>query len=155
MSTQNSLPRQLIAAVASDAQQTGWFQSVDTAEPKSAPSTDGHFATWVMKLSPSNSTSDLVSTAVRFELAGCIYVNMLREPQGDIDGDIMAAGWDLIARYSAGFTLGGLVREVDLLGEEGEPLSIQFGYVTIDKRIYRIAALTIPLIVDYAFDQGA
>lgn len=153
MSSVNSFPRSVIQAVASDAQQTGWFQSVETNEPKSAPASDMHYAVWAMSVDPVKS-SGLISSSMRIELAGVVYVNMLRDPQGDIDADMMAAGWDLMARYSGSFTLGGLVREVDLLGSEGAPLAIKFGYVGIDKRLHRIAALTIPLICDDVFDQG-
>lgn len=153
MSFDNTLPRQIIMAAASDAQQTGWFESVETNEPKSAPHTDKHYALWVMSANPVTSSS-IISTSMRIELAGRFYSDMLQEPQGEIDANLMAIGWDLMERYSSGFTLGGLIRDVDLLGSEGAPLSIRFGYVTIDKRLYRIADLTIPLIVNDVFDQA-
>lgn len=152
MSTPTSFVTTLISAVASDAQQTGWFESVGTEEPKSAPTSNIHFATWLMNAKPVK--GDLVSTSFRIELAGRIYMNMLREPTGNIDGELSSTGWDLLGRYSSGFTLGGLIREVDLLGEHGEPLSIQFGYVNIDHRLFRIADVTIPLIADDCFDQA-
>lgn len=153
MSTPTSFVTTLISAVASDAQVTGWFQSVGTEEPKSAPTTEIHFATWLMKASPVR-TSGLISTSFRIELAGRIYMNMLREPTGNIDGELSSTAWDLLGRYSSGFTLGGLIREVDLFGAEGEPLAVQFGYVNIDHRLFRIADLTIPLIADDCFDQA-
>jgi hypothetical protein len=153
MSNPTNFVTTLIAAVASDAQQTGWFESVGTEEPKSAPGAKVHFATWLMNAKPAR-TSDLVSTSFRIELAGRIYMNMLREPTGTIDGDLASAGWDLLGRYSGAFTLGGLIREVDLLGEHGEPLAVQFGYVNIDHQLFRIADVTIPLIADDCFDQA-
>lgn len=154
MSTPTSFVNTLIQAVASDAQQLAWFESAGTEEPKSAPSANMHFAVWLMNAKPAR-TSDLVSTSFRIELAGRIYLNMLREPTGNIDADLAAAAWDLLGRYSSGFTLGSLIREVDLLGEHGEPLGVQFGYVTIDHRLYRIADVVLPLICDDVFDQGA
>jgi hypothetical protein len=150
----DSYPEQLLNACASEAQGTGWFQAVETFEPKSAPTADFHYCIWMMRADPVKS-SGLASSSFRIELAGRIHVNMLREPQGDIDGDISAAAWDLLAGYSGGFTFGGLVREVDLLGSEGDPLALRFGYVSIDKRLFRIADLTIPLICNDVFDQGA
>lgn len=154
MSTPTNFVTTLIAAVASDAQQTGWFESVGTEEPKTAPTSAIHFATWLMKASPVK-TSDLVSTSFRIELAGRIYINMLREPTGTIDSELSSTAWDLFGRYSSGFTLGGLIRQVDLFGAEGEPLAVQFGYVNIDHRLYRIADVTIPLIADDCFDQAS
>jgi hypothetical protein len=154
MSTPNGLPKQIIQVVASTAQASGWFQAVETFEPKSAPTADIHFCTWATDVKPIDSSS-IVSTSLRIELAGRIHINMLRDPIGDIDSDIMAAGWDMFLLFSAGFTLGGIVREVDLLGSEGDPLSLRFGYVPIDKRLFRVADFTIPIIVSDAFDQGS
>ncbi len=148
----NSLPRKLLDAVASAAAACGWCQSAQTFEPKSAPMEDFHFAVMMMNATPAR--SGLISTTFRIELACRIYVSMLREPQDSIDPDITAAAWDLMSMYSSGFTLGGLVREVDLLGESGEPLDLKFGYIGIDKRLYRIAEITLPVIVSDVFVQG-
>lgn len=153
MTADNSLPRKLLDAIASAAMSNGWCQSAETFEPKSAPMSDFHFAVVMMNATPYH--SGLTSTTFRIELACRIYVSMLREPQASIDPDITAAAWDLIQSYSAGFTLGGLVRNVDLLGESGEPLDLKFGYIGIDKRLYRIAEITLPVIVSDVFTQGA
>lgn len=153
MTADNSLPGRLLTAVADAAAKSGWCQSAQTFEPKSAPQSDFHFAVTMMNASPTH--SGLISTTFRIELACRIYVSMLREPQDSIDPDITAAAWDLIQSYSSGFTLGGLVRNVDLLGESGEPLDLKFGYIGIDKRLYRIAEITLPVIVSDVFTQGA
>jgi hypothetical protein len=152
MTADNSLPRRLLDAVASKAAQCGWCRSAETFEPKSAPQSDFHFAVTMMSASPH--LSGLISTTFRIELACRIYVSMLREPQSSIDPEITAAAWDLMTMYSSGFTLGGLVREVDLLGESGEPLGLKFGYIGIDKRLYRIAEIVLPVICNDVFDQG-
>jgi hypothetical protein len=46
-----------------------------------------------------------------------IYSNMLQEPQDAIDPQVCDAADDFMGRVSGGFTLNGLVRDVDLLGE--------------------------------------
>ena len=149
----NSLPAKLLNAIASAAAQCGWCQSSETFEPKSAPMSDFHFAVTMMNATPAR--SGLISTSFRIELACRIYVSMLREPQASIDPEITAAAWDLMSMYSSGFTLGGLVEQVDLLGESGEPLDLKFGYIGIDKRLYRIAEITLPVIANDVFTQGA
>jgi len=153
MSADNSLPGRLLTAVADAASECGWCKSAETFEPKSAPQSDFHFAVCMMNATPTH--SGLNSTTFRIELACRIYVSMLREPQASIDPEITAAAWDLMSMYSAGFTLGGLVRQVDLLGESGEPLDLKFGYINIDKKLYRIAEITLPVIVNDVFTQGA
>lgn len=154
MTADNSLPGRLLVAVADAAAQCGWCKSSETFEPKSAPQSDFHFAVCMMNATPTR-RSGLISTTFRIELACRIYVSMLREPQSSIDPDITAAAWDLMQSYSAGFTLGGLVQQVDLLGESGEPLDLKFGYIGIDKHLYRIAEITLPVICNDVFDQGA
>lgn len=153
MTADNTLPGRLLDAVASAAGQCGWCQSFETFEPKSAPQTEFHFAVTMMSAAPYH--SGLVATTFRIELACRIYVSMLRKPQSSIDPEITAAAWDLMTSYSSGFTLGGLVREVDLLGESGQPLDLKFGYIGIDKHLYRIAEITLPVIADDVFQQGA
>jgi hypothetical protein len=65
----------------------------------------------------------------------------------------MVAMTGLIGAYSADFTLGGSVRNIDLLGEYGEKLGAQAGYITIGGVMYRIMTLTIPCIVNDMWEQ--
>lgn len=153
MTADNRLPRRLLDAVASSAAECGWCKSSETFEPKSAPQSDFHFAVCMMNATPTR--SGLASTTFRIELACRIYVSMLREPQDSIDPEITAAAWDLIQSYSSGFTLGGLVSQVDLLGASGEALDLKFGYINIDKHLYRVAEITLPVICNDVFTQGA
>jgi hypothetical protein len=80
---------------------------------------------------------------------------MTREPQDDIDTDILNATDLLMNEYSGDFELGGNVREVDLLGEFGDSLSSQAGYVTIGGTMFRVMTITLPVIVNDAWNQVA
>lgn len=151
MSLTNSLPQQVIEAVAGHALASGWFDKVNQHEPKSAPGNGLTAAVWVQELSPA--ASGLNMTSVRFELSVRIYSNMLADPQDMIDPNLMAAAWDLWAAYSAHFALGGLVESVDLLGKDGSPLGGQAGYVQQDNRLYRVFTITLPVKINDAFDQ--
>lgn len=151
MSGANNLPQQVIEAVASHAMRSGWFDKVNQTEPKAAPGNGLSAAVWVQGMRPAS--SGLASTSVRFELSVRLYSSMLAEPQDQIDPNLMAAAWDLFAAYSAGFTLGGLVESVDLLGKDGNPLESDAGYVEIDRRLYRVITITLPVKINDAFDQ--
>jgi regulator of RNase E activity RraA len=59
----------------------------------------------------------------------------------------------LMEAYTGDFTLDGLVREVDLLGQHGVPLSCLAGYLTIDKKMMRVVDINVPLIVSDAWSQ--
>jgi hypothetical protein len=153
MSAPNSLPKQVIEAVATHGLRAGQFDQFLQHEPKSAPGTGVSAAVWLNSLRPAS--SGLVSTSVRMELTVRIYVNMLMEPQDEIDPVMMSATWDLVTAYSGpGFTLGGLVQKVDLLGEDGDPLQVEFGFVAIDRTMYRIADILLPVKINDAFDQA-
>ena len=83
-----------------------------------------------------------------------IYSNALQESPDLIDTNVIKAADALTTAYSGDFTLGGAVRDVDLLGMYGSPLRWLAGYVTINSTIYRCMDLTLPLIVNDLWSQA-
>jgi hypothetical protein len=53
-----------------------------------------------------------------------------------------------MAALSGDFTLNGQVRNVDILGESGERLRAQPGFVEQDGKYFRIAELTLPVVIN-------
>lgn len=144
----------LIGAVRDHALTTGLFERVNGHEPKNAPGNGLTAAVWVQDIGPVLS-SGLAKTSARLALNVRIYSSMLQEPQDAIDPNIVSAVDDLFTAYSSDFELGGNVRCVDLLGMAGAPLSAQAGYLEQDKKLFRVMTITLPLIVDDAWDQVA
>lgn len=144
----------ILAAVESHALASGRFDRVNRHEPKSAPGNGLSAAIWVQSLRPVATASGLASTSARLELSERVYVGMLAEPQDDIDTRILEAIDTLMAAYSGDFDLGGLVRNVDLLGEHGDPLSADAGYLEQDKKLYRVMVITLPLIINDLWGQA-
>jgi len=144
----------IVAAVRSHAAATGHFERVITHEPKSAPGNGLMCAIWWQDLRPVAAASGLVATSVRLELQVRAYQNMLAEPQDDIDTDLLEAIDALWAAYSGDFTLGGLVRDVDLLGAHGDPLSATAGYLTLDNKLFRVGDIVLPLIINDLYPQA-
>lgn len=143
-------------ALVSHAQSTGLFETVNKHEFKNAPANGGlHGNVWFQSLQPAAGKSGLAATTVRLEFRFRLYGSMLQEPQDDIDSDMVEALDQLLAAYSADFTLDGLVREVDLLGEAGVPLGAESGYLTIGSSMMRVIDITIPLIINDAWTQVA
>ena len=141
-------------ALVSDAASTGYFARINTHEPKNAPPAGGLTAAiWAQNIRPHR--SGLASTTVRVEWRLRIYKNMLAQPADAIDPEMLDATTELMARYSLGFTLGGLVRSVDLLGEAGPALSAQAGYLSLGTSMQRVMDITLPVIINDAFTQGA
>lgn len=144
----------LVNAAVSHAQTLGLFEGGTTHEPKSAPGSGRRWAIWLRRVGPAPGGSGLISTTGRVELTVRVYQNMLAEPQDEIDADMAAAIDALFVAYSGDFTLGGLAREVDLLGEYGAPLSGEAGYLPQDGRLYRVFDIALPLIVNDLWEQA-
>lgn len=145
----------ILAAVVSHAKATGKFERVIGHEPKSAPGNGLTCAAWAQPITPVSEASGLAATTVRLELAVRTYLNMLADPQDDIDIRSLEAVDALMAAYSGDFELGGQVRSVDLLGAHGEPLAVTPGYIELDSKLFRAFTITLPLIVNDLWTQAA
>ena len=155
MSFDQAAVNALMAGVESIALKTGVFRRVNTHEPKSAPGTGLTLAIWADSILPIPAASGLSSTSGYVVLNARAYGNMLAKPEDDQDPRLMTAATTLIGAYSADFTLGGLVRNIDLLGEYGFRLGAQAGYVTIGGSVYRIMTTTVPCIVNDMWTQSS
>lgn len=147
----------IIDAVVSHALASGRFGAVNGHEPKSAPDTGigrPAAAVWAQSIEPARGQSGLHLTSIRLVLNVRIYESMLAEPQDAIDPAIIDAADALMAAYSGDLTLGGIVREVDLLGQVGIPLSAQAGYMHQDNKMFRVFTITLPLICDNVWEQA-
>ncbi|SRR5260370_1264568 len=140
--------------VISHALKLGVFDKVANHEPKNAPG-NGLFASiYAQEIDPLPDISGLAATSGRVAFHIRIETNMLQEPQDDIDGQILTAATTLMGEYSGNLSLGGTVRNVDLLGAHGEALSARAGYLDIDKKLYRVLVVTLPVIINDLWVQS-
>jgi len=140
-------------AMQSHALKSGYFERVNKHEPKNAPPSGLSAAIWVDYLGPAESGLASTSTVVRFNVR--IYQNMISEPQDAIDPSVLTATAALMEDYSGDFTLGGNVRNVDLLGMTGTPLEARAGYINQDGQMMRTMTITVPAIVNDQWSQAA
>ena len=153
MSFDQAAVQALTDALTSKAAATGAFRRVNAHEPKSAPGSGLTLAVWADSIEPVAQASGQASTSGVVTYMARAYGNMLTKPEDDVDPRLMAAGSTLIGAYSADFTLGGLCRNVDLLGAYGRKLGGQAGYVTIAGSTYRIFTVTVPCVMDDLWEQ--
>ncbi|MBC2903141.1 hypothetical protein [Streptomyces cupreus] len=140
----------------SHAMATGLFGQVLDHEPVSAPGNGLSAAFWVSRIGPVPAGSGLASTTARLELMGRLFLPADTEPQGGVDVDLTGAADALLTAYTGDFDFGGTVRNVDLLGAHGTSLSAVFGYTSFTGgTTYRVATLTIPLIINNVWGQVA
>lgn len=145
----------IVAAVESHAESLGVFERVVTSEPKNAPGNGVSCAIWLDQIGPVSGASGLASMSSRLVLMVRVMKPFLSQPYGQIDTDMLTAVDALMRSYSTGFTLGGLVRNVDLFGQFGIALAGRAGYVGIDKSMFRIVDVTLPLVINDLWDEVA
>jgi PKD repeat protein len=143
----------ITAAIETHALASGRFETVNGHEPKSAPGLGITAAVWFQSIEPAPAASGLAATTIRLVMNIRITTNMLAEPQDGIDPNIVSAVDALMAAYSGDFTFGGQVRNVDLLGQTGQPMRADAGYLTQDNRSYRAVVITLPLICNDVWEQ--
>ncbi|MFJ4682057.1 hypothetical protein [Streptomyces sp. NPDC088789] len=136
----------LLNEIVSHAMASGHFERVNAHEPENPPGYGLTCAIWSNRITAIRS-SGLDSITARVEVTVRIMSPMF-DPPDAIDPTVIAAVDDLCAAYSGDFTLGGLVRHVDLLGAHGTPLDVRAGYLQQDGMKYRVMDITLPLIVN-------
>jgi hypothetical protein len=145
----------ILARIVSHAQTLGVFERVNQHEPKNSPGTGITCAIWAQAIGPYPAGSSIVSTTGRIVFNVRLYTSMLMEPQDAIDPGLVTACDLLMTAYSGDFELGGTVKNIDLLGESGTPLSATAGYINIDNKNYRVITILLPLIVNDIWAQAA
>ena len=134
--------------------ESGYFTSVNSHEPTSAPAgLDMFAAVWCQLIKPVPARSGLNKTSGMLIYNLRMYTNQM-EDQDYIDPQMLRATSDLMRRYSGRFALGGLICAIDLLGAYDIPLSAVAGYLQLGTTKYRVMTLTIPMIVDNLFTQA-
>ncbi|MER7222635.1 hypothetical protein [Streptomyces rubradiris] len=140
----------------SHAQATGLFGTVLSHEPVSAPDSGLTAAFWVSRIGPTPTGSGLTATTARLEIMARVFEPADTEPQDSVDMDLVGAVDALLTAYSGDFEVGGNARMIDLLGAYGTALQATFGYTSFaGGTTFRIATLTIPLIINDVWGQAA
>lgn len=146
---------QVFAAVETHVLQSGWFDSVNTVEPKNLSGNGVHCGIWVQDIEALQGASGLKTSSALLTFNVRCFSSMLQEPQGSIDPNLLKAVSSLMRKFHGNFDFGlhPLVRNVDLLGEFGIPLRARAGYLTIAKVMYRIMTITLPIVINDVWEQ--
>lgn len=149
--------KDLVDAVVSHAMTLGYFDRVNTHEPKNSPGNGLSCSVWFSEIEAIRG-SGLNSTSVRIALNIRIMTSMIAEPQDSIDPNLAEALSALVQAYHEDLKLDNVpgldVRQIDVLGAYGNPLRAQAGYIEQDRKIYRLFDITLPIIANDVWDQS-
>lgn len=146
----------LIDEIVSYALGSGRFESINGHEPKNSPGTGVTGAVWMGPLMPIKK-SGLAATSYCLSLMFRVYMDFKSQPFDSIDPTVTSAIIDMMSYVTGDFSFQslGFVRNVDLIGQPdvSDGLTAIPGYVEIDRVIYRIVTLTIPVVINDMFVQ--
>ncbi|MDN3244160.1 hypothetical protein [Streptomyces sp. ZSW22] len=141
----------LLNAVVSHAMASGHFARVNQHEPENAPGQGLTCAVWADRITAIRSSGlNSVSTLVSFNVR---IFTLMFDPPDAIDPTMIEAVDALCAAYTGDFTLGGLVRQIDVLGAYGQPLDVRAGYLQQDGTRYRVMDIVLPCIVNDLWEE--
>lgn len=143
-------------ALISHALASGHFVNVNAVDVGSAPTNEGLSGVlWPRRVTPAPGRSGLASTSVVMTFVMRLFHSSQSDPLGQIDPRMIDATDALLNAYSGDFTLGGIVAEVDLLGQFGETLRSDSGWLDMgDDGKFRIVDITIPLVINDVWTQS-
>lgn len=144
----------ILDGVTSHALTSGYFEQVNQHEPKNAPGLGLTAAVWVDRIDTVRS-SGLDSTSVRLLFNVRLYTGAEQEPADAIDPNLMTALDALMRAYVGDYTLGGLIREVDVRGTHGIGLEARAGYLQQDAALLRVMTIALPVIVNDLWEEVA
>lgn len=143
----------ILTAVESHAMGLGQFERVNKHEVANAPGAGITVEIWVQRIGPVRS-SGLASTSALLLLNVRLRMPALL-PDDYIDPAMTTACSDLMGAYSGEFELGGLVRDVDLFGENGTPLQAVAGWLPQDGSLFRVYTVDLPLVINDIWNQAS
>jgi hypothetical protein len=125
----------------------GYFKSSQIGEPKNPPTQALHAAVFMGEVSQimvfaGGETRERHTVTVR------VYDNAFAEPAEDVELEMARAVNALVNDIVGDADLGATIMSVDVAGMHGAPLSVRWGHVDVGGTMFRIADITLPLIVD-------
>ncbi|MEU3527566.1 hypothetical protein AB0E62_27470 [Streptomyces sp. NPDC038707] len=145
----------ILDAAISHASASGYFDAVNGHEPiHPSPSGGLTAGVWVDRVTPVRS-SGLDSVTALVVLNVRLYTSAQQLPLDAIDPAMVAAVDALCTAYAGDFTLGGLVRQVDIFGTYGQSLDVRAGYLPQDGALQRVMTIWLPCIVNDLWEEAA
>jgi hypothetical protein len=141
--------RALFTAIQSMAQELGIFEGVDLHDPWSPPGSRLFCSINLGTIRPVLS-SGLAAVSGQVALIIRIWSSAIQKPLDNIDPEVLAATCSLMGALAGGFTLGGTVRDVDVMAMSAQP-----AYVDFEGKPFRVVEISLPIVINDMFSEAA
>lgn len=142
--------------VLSHVKATGVFRHVAGHEISSAPPEALTAALWVAYLGPAPSGASATSALLVLNVRVYHPMRFQSRDQADaMEPRILVGASAVMGRLLGDLTLGGTVRSIDSRGMSGRRLEALSGYDNMDNKWVRFMSVTVPIIINDAWEEGA
>ena len=141
----------LFTAIQSYAQELSLFPGgVATHDPWNAPT--GHLFCSIAlgPVRPVPAASGLRSVSGQVMLLVRVWSSALQKPLDNIDPEVLAVTCSLMGAFAGGFTLGGTVRNIDLMAMSAQPAWVEF-----EGKPLRVVEISVPIVINDMFSEVA
>jgi hypothetical protein len=139
----------LYAALESHAKSLGIFRRVNNHEPENAPGEGLSCSIILGPIAADGRMSGLSTVSGTITFNVLIFNPMMQKPLDGVDPAVLTAVSTLLNAYSGSFTLGGTVRDIDLLSLRAEPV-----YVEQDGKQFRVEQITLPIVINDLWEMS-
>lgn len=140
----------LFAALTSHAKGLGIFERVNSHEPDSTPGSGLSCSITLGPVTADPAASGLDAMSGEIQFAVRIWSSMMQKPLDAVDPDVLGAVFVLLGAYAANFTLGGTVRDVNVLALKAQP-----AYLNHEGKEFRVIEITLPIVINDMLPMGA
>jgi hypothetical protein len=133
----------LYSALQSHALSLGIFRRVNQHEPENAPGEGLSCSIILGPIAANGQFSGLGSVSGTITFLVMVWNSMMQKPLDGVDPAILTAVSTLLNEYSGNFTLGGTVRDIDLLNLRADPV-----YVEQEGKQFRVEQINLPIVIN-------
>jgi hypothetical protein len=133
----------LYSELESHALTLGIFRRVNTHDSENAPGEGLSCSIILGPIAASGAMSGLGSVSGTITFLIMVWSSMMQKPLDGVDPAILTAVSTLLNEYSGNFTLGGTVRDIDLLNLRAEPV-----YVEQEGKQFRVEQISLGIVIN-------
>jgi hypothetical protein len=138
----------VLSGIVSVLQKVGSIEQTITGQGQNPPSAGVGAVVWAGPIRPVARRSGLGAVSIALDINVRLTVPMSTQPPESVETTLLGAFSDMCNALAGGFTLGGQVEQVDLLGAYGSGLHGDPGYVPYDGATYRCITAVVPVVLD-------